>query len=315
LYFDAFVFILKIKAKAFVFYMGIKVNIHHSRAVMLVDTSYIIHALSFTSLNEYSNHFDVEKDQEKLYKIDFSKDEDYLAIFKRIFLQNIMIMCKTYNVGKEAVYFAMDCSKKDIWRVSHYPLYKAHRMVREEKGFNNGPIFGWCINSLLPSLLDHGFGTMIRNKFAEGDDVVAVLKQHIRSIEPDRKIVIWANDRDLYQLVDNNTFFVNVQKEVLNSKIEGDGKDLALKLLLGDGGDNIPSTFNKVKGDKQLGRGFGHKTALMFRDDPVLLEEKFKMYPEAVKQFELNKLLIDFRNIPEEIANDIKAQFKNGKSS
>ena len=81
--------------------------------------------------------------------------------------------------------------------------------------------------------------------------------------------------------------------------------DLMYKILLGDTSDDIPSCFQKTKGDKLLSRGFGKKTVMKVMKDIPLLKEKFKQYPEARKQYKLNKQLIDLSFIPKEIKEDI----------
>ena len=80
---------------------------------------------------------------------------------------------------------------------------------------------------------------------------------------------------------------------------------------MGDTCDNVPGCFSKTKGDKSLSRGFGEKTARIFRDDPNLLIEKFQQYPEALKQYEVNKILVSFKNIPKEIREAVKERFTN----
>jgi 5'-3' exonuclease len=295
----------------------IKTNFENNEVFLLVDTSYVVHALCATALNKYSEQgFVVPKDQEELYKIDFSKDEEYLSIFTEIFINNVKKYCKQFLIKGSCVVFAKDCNKLDIWRRTIYPEYKEHRLIPEKKGIWKGPIFKFVFDKLLPLLETKHFGKVISATGAEGDDVIAVLKMYLREQYPSNKIIIVGSDHDMLQMLDDHTIYINIQNEILNEKSEGPEKELKLKIILGDGGDNIPAIFEKVKGDKVLGRGCGKGTATKLRDDPQLLQDKLLQYPEAVEKMKLNEQLIDFKNIPVAIRESIIKEYeKHGECS
>lgn len=283
----------------------IKTNFEDQEAIQLVDISYCIHALSYTALNEYSIEFDVPKDPEELYKIDFSLDKEYLAIFSKCIISNLKKYSKNLNFKIKDMLLCMDCKKEDIWRMSLYPNYKLHRLIPEQKGINKGHIFKFCFNSLIPKLVENKFCKTLKYSCAEGDDIIAVSKDYIRQKYPLLNILIIASDHDLLQLQDEKTKIINIKNEILNEKSEGPEKELKLKILLGDTGDNINGIFEKTKGDKYLAKGFGVKTAKKFRDDPILLNEMLEKYPKAKELLAINEKIIDFKYIPDIIRSGI----------
>ena len=70
---------------------------------------------------------------------------------------------------------------------------------------------------------------------------------------------------------------------------------LISKILLGDTSDNIPSIFKKC----------GPKTALKCFQDSIYFEERLKK-ENALEKYNLNKLLIDFNNIPAYLVEESK---------
>ena len=279
-------------------------------AFLLVDISYCLHALAHTALNEYATEFDVPDDQEELFKIDFSTHPEYLAILSRCIVTNIRKYAKQFNVKIRDIILCADCPKRDIWRMSIYPNYKLHRLIQEPKGLNKGPLFKFLFDKLIPNLMERKFCKLLRYHCAEGDDIIAISHKYIREKYPTTKIIIVGSDHDLMQLIDDKTYLVNIQNQLLNEKSEGSKKDLYLKILLGDTSDNIHSVFEKTKGDKHLAKGFGVKTAKLFRDDVKLLKEKLEQYPAAKEKLKLNTQLVDFKYIPALVQNGILEEIK-----
>ena len=71
---------------------------------------------------------------------------------------------------------------------------------------------------------------------------------------------------------------------------------LLMKILIGDGSDNVP----------QLWRGIGLKKALNLIRDPEKLKAKLSESNEVAKQFLLNKKLVDMSQIPSELSSKIE---------
>lgn len=293
--------------------MGLLTNSFNEKSFLIVDTSYLIYTIAFRTFTIYSKYFDVTSDQEELYKIDFSQDEDYVSIFRKNFISTINVFKNKYNIPNSRIIFAIDCNKKSIWRVSFFKDYKIHRILKPkvETGVNNGPIFRYAFNTLLPELEEKNFGHIFSHDYCEADDIIAITHNLIRSNDDTQKIIILSSDQDNLQLIDDNTEVINVQMNSMRDKSSGDKKkDLLYKILLGDGADGIPSCFNKVKNDPLLSRGFGLKAATKLIENKQLLLEKLKQYPEAAKQFNLNRQIIDFSMIPEDIKNSVISKIR-----
>jgi 5'-3' exonuclease len=95
-----------------------------------------------------------------------------------------------------------------------------------------------------------------------------------------------------------NLAFKNIAE---NKSSTGDAKrDLEIKIIMGDTSDNIPSAFPKC----------GPKTAQKCIEDPEFFKKKMAGNPDYFNQYELNKTIVDFNNIPEELVNEF-LQFSN----
>jgi 5'-3' exonuclease len=70
--------------------------------------------------------------------------------------------------------------------------------------------------------------------------------------------------------------------------------DLEIKIIMGDISDNIPSVFPKC----------GPKTAQKCIEDSEFFKKKMANNSDYYKQYELNKKLVDFNNIPQELVDE-----------
>jgi 5'-3' exonuclease len=287
--------------------MGL-VNFADEGPFLLIDTSYQVYAIAYRAMNIYSKHYDVPACKQELHTIDFTDDSDFLHIFNRNFISSVKKLHSQFMTTASKTLFALDCPKKDIWRREHFDGYKLHRMVQvgPPEGLNTRPIFKYVVNTLLPTLVEKGFGHTASHPHGEADDIIGVTHSIIREREPDRRVVILASDHDLMQLIDGKTDIMTTQNTNMVDKACGDPKrDLLEKILVGDGSDGIPGCFTKQKGDKVLCMGFGKVACSKLLDDRELLMQKFEEYPEAREQFKLNQQIVDFKNIPQNIRASI----------
>ena len=56
--------------------------------------------------------------------------------------------------------------------------------------------------------------------------------------------------------------------------------------------------------------GCGKKTALKLVEDKELLKRKLAEYPDAQERFKINMKIVDLRNIPKTIREDIEPQIE-----
>jgi DNA polymerase-1 len=120
-------------------------------------------------------------------------------------------------------------------------------------------------------------------------------------------ITIITNDNDYIQLMNidrlsdinqNNVLMIkNLQDKSICDRVNCSSQIyINVKKILGDKSDNIPSITRKC----------GEKTAFKLASNQDMLNNLLEKDRDAKKQYELNDLLIDFKNIPEEYCCDIK---------
>jgi 5'-3' exonuclease len=138
----------------------------------------------------------------------------------------------------------------------------------------------------------------------EADDCIAISVKHLLNKYPDCHIYIITSDRDYLQLNAKNVDLYNLAYKNIaeNKSSTGNSKDdLEIKIIMGDISDNIPSVFPKC----------GPKTAQKCIEDKDFFKKKMADNSDYYKQYELNKKLVDFNNIPEELVNEFMTSIKN----
>ena len=99
-------------------------------------------------------------------------------------------------------------------------------------------------------------------------------------------------------MVEKEDDFKNIAE---NKSSTGNPKtDLEIKIIMGDTSDNIPSVFPKC----------GPKTAEKCVEDPEFFKKKMDNNPEYYAKYELNKKLVNFDNIPEDLAIEFMSTIK-----
>jgi len=265
--------------------------------ILLVDSSYVcfykIYALQIWYGLANPEQYSLIKEDDDY---NWTDNKDFMMKFENTYINPFVKLMKIYNVPMSNLIFAIDCPRNQIWRMQHFTNYKANRDSSKHRKANVKELFKFTYSKIIPELEEnHGIKT-IRSDNAEADDVIAVIKNEIRRIQPNRKIIIVTGDHDFFQLSDSNTHIVNLKNKNLLEKSCGDPKkDLLKKIIQGDSSDNINSVFDKC----------GVKTTQKFIDNMELFYEKIEKDPKAKKKFEYNKLLIDFDHIPENIKQSI----------
>jgi 5'-3' exonuclease len=211
--------------------------------------------------------------------------------FRKTFVDNLLQMKKKLKINKEVnpiMIVGKDCKRETIWRNDLLKEYKANRenakvspgvfikLAYEEKLFEKG-----------------GVKAVLKCPKLEADDCIAISVNYLIEKYPQCTIYIITSDRDYLQLVKPNVHIFSLTYKPLRST--GDPKrDLLLKIIMGDTSDNIPAIFPKC----------GEKTALKCIDDPTMFKKKITDSEESCKNYGLNKTLVDFRCIPEELVEE-----------
>lgn len=267
-----------------------------SKPVLLVDGSYFIFYRFFAVLNWWNR----QEENNGKTATDAMNDVLFKDKYKKLFENNLRNLAKVYEVPWSNIVFVKDCPRDQIWRNALYPSYKATRdNARSAKSFDSR-VFTITINNILPSL---GCQVMDSDKL-EADDVIGIIVRHIYSKYKDVDMTVITNDNDYVQLcsLSTNLSIVNLNGLQIKERIEIDDVNLYLlyKSILGDKSDNIPPIAAKC----------GIKTALKLAKNPDELNKLFDKNPAAKTQFLLNKLLMDFEQIPEHYVHQVTKRVK-----
>jgi len=188
------------------------------------------------------------------------------------------------------VLLARDCPRKNIWRNEYFTQYKATR--EKDDDFMGGEFFKMVYRDKL--LERTGADMILYENYMEADDIIAVTANYIKHHhQGDYRIYIIANDMDYLQLWDNTCDIVNLQGKYLvekkNSYRDGD-KNLFMKIVLGDKSDNIQPVFKRCS----------VKEAESYYEDPDIFAKRVDE-EDSYERLLLNKTIIDFDEIPEEL--------------
>ena len=135
----------------------------------------------------------------------------------------------------------------------------------------------------------------------EADDCIALTTKYIIKNYPDAQIWIITSDMDYLQLASSQVHLYNLKfKKLTDSKssFNDPEKDLFCKIVMGDKSDCIPAIFKKC----------GKVTAAKCYEDKNYFNSKISC--EAIKQqFELNKKLVDFNEIPIDLVQEFYTKY------
>lgn len=275
------------------------------KTFILVDTSYWIFYRYFAIMQWWKHtNPDIE-----LFDDPYDTPE-FLEKFIKTFLETLEGFKKKQKLHKQrskpatpcTIIAARDCPRKEIWRNKLYNSYKETR--DKDDSFMGGPFFKHVYKDNNKVLYDAGINHVLKFPNMEGDDIVAITKKYLRNKYPDSMIYIIANDHDYLQLLDENTEIINFQNKSLreNKKVFAESdKNLFYKIVLGDKSDNIMPVFKKC----------GPKTCEKYYENKELFLKALEKDKEAKDKFELNKKIIDFNEIPEELVNEFLQEYKS----
>jgi 5'-3' exonuclease len=274
-------------------------SIANDYIVVNADEDSVFFDLSYFIFHRYYSIFNWYKKSQPTDQLDVStilENPTFMGKYDKLFEKNIVDIVKTCKVNWRYVYLIKDCPRDEIWRHTLYHHYKETRDERLET-FNRD-IFRHTYGQLIPALQTKYKFNIVSHPKLEADDVIALLKFRVRDLNSSVRIVIITNDNDYIQLSDSNTTIQNLAGRNICLRV---GMNPALyletKCILGDKSDNIPSIMKKI----------GPKTAEKLADSKENFAKFCQKHPEAERQYQLNRCLIDFTNIPQ----DLKEAFYN----
>jgi 5'-3' exonuclease len=233
------------------------------------------------------------------------QNEKFVEKFKKTFVENLLQMPKKLKINKNInpiMIVGKDCKRENIWRNEIFSEYKATRANGAEDGFMGGPFFKMAYADEM--FQKGGAKAILKHPKLEADDCIAISVKHLLNKYPECHIYIITSDRDYLQLNAHNVDLYNLAYKNIaeNKSSTGNSKDdLEIKIIMGDISDNIPSVFPKC----------GPKTAQKCIEDPEFFKKKMADNSDYYKQYELNKKLVDFNNIPQELVNEFMTSIKN----
>lgn len=256
---------------------------NNSEIYILLDTSYFIFYRYYALVGWW-----------KLAQPDIElgnpiENEIFVEKFKKTFIDKLKEIPNKLKIKNYKLIASLDCPRQNIWRNSLYEKYKENRVYDDT--FMGGPFF-----ELGKNILEQEKIPMLYHNKLEADDCNALTCKHILSQNPDVMIYIIANDMDYLQLASDNVKIINLQYKDLTMSKKWSGNavlDLFCKIVIGDKSDNIPALFKNC----------GPKTAIKYFNDKELFHKKL-VSENAYEKYEKNKQLIDFNEIPENIASE-----------
>lgn len=250
--------------------------------ILILDLSYIIFYRYNALLSWYKRAYPNKEIDNKIISEKYNK----------LFIKCIEQLIKKHNSKYQQVFFCQDCDRSSNWRFKIYSDYKNNRTY-DEYIFD---YFKNTINNLIPYFVSLGCYQLSINK-VEADDIAYFITKKFLT-ETNKNIIIITNDYDYIQMIQDRVKIYNLKDLDLSTKIQQSPEiDLKMKIILGDKSDNIPSIFKRC----------GKSTALKYAINQDLLEEKMKQDQELRKKYNLNKLLIDLSEIPNEFEKDINS--------
>ena len=232
------------------------------------------------------------------------QNEKFVEKFKKTHVDNLLNIPKKLKLNKNIkpiLIVGRDCKREHIWRNELFPNYKGNRANGPEDGFMGGPFFKMAYEEEL--FQKGGAKAILKHPKLEADDCIAISVKYLLTKYPQCHIYIITSDRDYLQLNAHNVDLYNLTyKNIAENKTStGDSKmDLEIKIIMGDISDNIPSVFPKC----------GPKTAQKCVEDPEFFKKKMADNPVYYAQYELNKKLVCFDSIPEELVDEFMTTIK-----
>lgn len=235
------------------------------------------------------------------YRCLFAAKKDILDVgwlyFKHTMFNNIFAACKKFEATK--VILAVD--SKESWRRKIYPEYKQTRKENRETSHDdiNWNDFFNAFQEFVEDVKKYFPIYVLQIKYMEADDIAAIITKEFQSEE---KIII-TSDSDYIQLLKYNNIKIYDPIKAQFIQSSDPEKQLKIKILMGDKGDNIKAIKPKV----------GEKTAEKLVENPELLNELFEdatvsytktdgtvvtLGEEYKLNYKRNTALIDLSKIP-----------------
>jgi len=206
------------------------------------------------------------------------EEVDDSIVFTFNFFRNLRPLIEEFKPDK--CFFVLEGHPQ--FRYDLFSNYKANRIIkRASKQAFNEKVFR--TKDIIVELLQYLPITICRAENYEADDVVSTLCENMK----DESLTVISNDSDYIQLLQRNYRQIKVYNPIKKVNMESPSYPYVVwKCLNGDKSDNIPALLKPKK-------------AL----DTVQSPNLFKAFLEVEENranFNINRQLIEFKNVPEE---------------
>ena len=203
---------------------------------------------------------------------------DDSIIFAFNFFRNLRPLIEDFEPDK--CFFVLEGHPQ--FRYDLFSDYKANRIVKQAGKQETNTKFFKAKDIIVP-LMQHLPITTCRAANYEADDVIATLCENMK----DEDLTVISNDSDYIQLLQRNYKQIRIYNPIKKMDMENPPYPyVAWKCSNGDKSDNIPALLKPKK-------------ALNTVNDPDLFKS-FLEVEENRANFNVNRQLIEFRNVPEE---------------
>jgi 5'-3' exonuclease len=254
--------------------------------VIFIDGSYFC----FHRYHSISTWWKNAKDGMPVIDEENQLQPEFVDKFKKTFVENLEGLSKKLGLIEPLIIVGKDCKRENIWRNDFCENYKG---TRNRQGFYGGALFKMVYEE---KLFEKGGATAIlSHPKLEADDCIALAVRQLLKISSS-EIYIITSDKDYLQLSQPRVKIFDLMfKNIVEKKSSlGDPKkDLFCKIIMGDVSDNISSVLSKC----------GPKTALKCFENDVYFQERLKK-ENAYNKYELNRKIIDFDYIPNNLVNE-----------
>lgn len=204
---------------------------------------------------------------------------------------------------------------KSSWRKAYFPRYKESRKKTRDKSGVNFDVLYAQIEEYRKELKHHFPFRVLKVCSAEADDIIAVI-----AMEGNRDYTVVSNDEDYLQLISKNVRVWNPKNDSF-SICENTRKFIEKKCLIGQPKDDIfnvltPNDWGMTEETKGKRKpGFGEVAYNKIENLDEFLNKPYmnKIYGSINLKgnFKRNKILMDFKRIPNTIRERVWKAYEN----
>jgi hypothetical protein len=225
------------------------------------------------------------------------------GMIRHLILNSIRMHRKAYKVKFGELVIVNDGWKN--WRRDVFPNYKAKRKVDRTTSKVDWKSIFKATNKVFDEIGDHFPYRTLRVGCCEADDIVAFLVESTQEFGQSEPVLIISSDKDFGQLhrYSNVSQYSPKHKQML--KIDNPRLQLEMQILQGDSIDGIPNVLS----NDDVFVTESRQTPLRQGAIDQLLADPHALGENVYRNYLRNKKLIDFREIPASVNQEILNTF------